>query len=122
MACFSDLLGAGLGVKSVILAVQSTGKAIRRNGAGPADVEARSTNPEMARIVARLGYTAHLVVPIAAPVSQRVLGSITLANGPRRSGFTDADERTAVDIGRRAGLAVDNSSSTPTAWSRTHVS
>jgi hypothetical protein len=50
------------------------------------------------------------------------LGSITLANGPRRSGFTDADERTAVDIGRRAGLAVDNSSSTPTAWSRTHVS
>jgi GAF domain-containing protein len=109
VAHFAELMDTGLGAKSVVLSVQRTGTAIRRNGATAADVRARSTHPEMAEIVERLGYAGHLVVPIAAPVNQRVLGSITLANGPHRPGFTEADERTAADIGRRAGLAVDNS-------------
>jgi serine phosphatase RsbU (regulator of sigma subunit) len=37
-----------------------------------------------------------------------VLGAISLVNGPARAPFTDADVRTATDVGRRAGLAIDN--------------
>jgi GAF domain-containing protein len=109
IARFADLMATGLGAKSVVLAVQRTGTAIRRDGVSPADVAERTTSPEMVEIVTRLGYCGHLVVPITAPITNRVLGSIALVNGPHRNGFTDADERTAVDIGRRAGLAVDNS-------------
>jgi GAF domain-containing protein len=106
---FAELMATGLGAKSVVLAVQRSGAAIRRNDVVAADVAERTTVPEMTELAARLGYAAFLVVPITAPVTNRVLGSISLVNGPRRNGFTAADERTAVDIGRRAGLAVDNS-------------
>ena len=45
-----------------------------------------------------------MTAPITAPVTQRVLGTITMLNGPGRPAFTEADLRTAVDIGRRAGV------------------
>ena len=38
-----------------------------------------------------------------------ILGAVMLVNGPDRAPFSDAEERTATEIGRRAGLAVDNS-------------
>jgi GAF domain-containing protein len=106
---FAELMVTGLGAKSVVLAVQRTGLPVRADTADPADMLERTTDPELAQVAARLGYASHLTAPITAPVSQRVLGSITLINGLGRRAFTDADERTAMDIGRRAGLAVDNS-------------
>jgi GAF domain-containing protein len=106
---FADLMVSGLGAKSAVLAVQRTGQPIRRDGETLETMLERSTNPEMAEIAGRLGYSAFLIAPIPAPVSRRTLGSITLVNGPRRPSFTEADERTATDIGRRAGLAIDNS-------------
>jgi GAF domain-containing protein len=106
---FADLMVSGLGAKSAVLAVQRTGQPIRRDGETPETMLERSTNPEMAEIAGRLGYSAFVIAPIPAPVSRRTLGSITLVNGPSRPSFTEADERTAVDIGRRAGLAIDNS-------------
>jgi GAF domain-containing protein len=106
---FADLMVSGLGAKSAVLAVQRTGQPIRRDGETPDTMRERSTNPEMADIAGRLGYASFLIAPIPAPVSRRTLGSITLVNGPRRPSFTEADERTASDIGRRAGLAIDNS-------------
>jgi GAF domain-containing protein len=105
---FGELMVEGLGAKSVVLAVQRTGQPIRRSGETAADIIERA-GQEMADIAGRLGYSSFLVAPIMAPVSHRVLGSITLVNGPSRAAFTDADERTATDIGRRAGLAIDNS-------------
>jgi GAF domain-containing protein len=106
---FAELMATGLGAKSVVLAVQRSGAAIRRNGVAAAEIAERTTVAEMTELAARLGYASYLVAPITAPGTNRVLGSISLVNGPHRNGFTDADERTAVDIGRRAGLAVDNS-------------
>jgi GAF domain-containing protein len=106
---FADLMVSGLSAKSAVLAVQRTGQPIRRAGETPEKMLERSTSPEMSEIAGRLGYAAFLVAPIPAPVTLQTLGSITLINGPRRPPFTDADERTAIDIGRRAGLAIDNS-------------
>ena len=106
---FAQLMTTGLNAKSIVLAVQSTGRPIRRDGENAANILERTTDAELATIADRLGYAAFLVAPITAPVSHRVLGSITLVNGPSREAFTDADERTGTDIGRRAGLAIDNS-------------
>ncbi|BCJ52017.1 hypothetical protein Asp14428_34920 [Actinoplanes sp. NBRC 14428] len=106
---FAELMATGLGARSAVLAVQRTGQPIRRDGETAEMILARTTNPEMAEIAGRLGYSSFVVVPVAAPASPRVLGSITLVNGPRRAAFTEADERTALDIARRAGLAIDNS-------------
>jgi GAF domain-containing protein len=50
-----------------------------------------------------------VTVPITAPVTGRVLGTIRLHNGPSRRPPTAADERVAADIARRAGLAIENS-------------
>jgi GAF domain-containing protein len=105
----AELLITGLGARSAMLAVQRTGTPLRRTGESVEKLYERTTNAEMARIAARLGYASFLVAPIMAPGGQRTLGSITLINGAQRPGFTDADERTAMDIGRRAGLAIDNS-------------
>jgi len=106
---FAQLMTTGLNARSIVLAVQSTGRPIRRDGENAANILERTTDAELATIADRLGYAAFLVAPITAPVSHRVLGSITLVNGPSRESFTDADERTGTDIGRRAGLAIDNS-------------
>lgn len=106
---FAQLMTTGLNAKSIVLAVQNTGRPIRRDGENAANILERTTDAELATIAERLGYASFLVAPITAPVSHRVLGSITLVNGPSRESFTDADERTGTDIGRRAGLAIDNS-------------
>jgi len=106
---FAQLMTTGLNARSIVLAVQNTGRPIRRDGETAANILERTTDAELAAIADRLGYAAFLVAPITAPVSHRVLGSITLVNGPSRESFTDADERTGTDIGRRAGLAIDNS-------------
>jgi GAF domain-containing protein len=106
---FAHLMLTGLGAKSAVLAVQRTGEPIRRSGETPAALQERATDPEMGAIAERLGYASFVIVPITAPVSHRTLGSIALVNGPHRAPFTETDERTALDIGRRTGLAVDNS-------------
>ncbi|MEV4639265.1 SpoIIE family protein phosphatase [Actinoplanes sp. NPDC049548] len=106
---FGSMMMGGLGARSAVLAVQRSGQPVRRDGETADMLLARTTNPEMAAIAERLGYSSFVIVPVTAPVTRRVLGSITLVNGPGRAAFSEADERTAVDIARRAGLAVDNS-------------
>jgi serine phosphatase RsbU (regulator of sigma subunit) len=93
----------------ILLSVVRTGEPVRNNEATVDDMRTRVADPEVVDLVTGLGYAAHLTAPITAPVTQRVLGTITLLNGKGRPPFTDADVRTAVDIGRRAGLAIDNS-------------
>ncbi len=109
VARFAELLTTDLGEHSVTLRVLRTGQPVLATHAHPDDITERTVRPEMAQMAARLGYASHLTVPITGPGQQRRLGTLTLVNGPRRPAFTEADLRTAVDIGRRAGLAVDNS-------------
>ena len=109
VARFAELMTTGLNGESVVLAVQRTGRPIRRAGESAANILERTIDPELAQIAERLGYASFLVAPISEPVSHRVLGALTLVNGSSRAAFTEADERTGTDIGRRAGLALDNS-------------
>ena len=96
-------------LKALLRAVQRTGRLIRRDAADPGELRERVTTGPLAELVERMGFGSYLVVPIAAPVTRRVLGAVLLVNGPGREPFSEAEERTAAEVGRRAGMAVDNS-------------
>jgi len=57
-------------------------------------------------LVQQLGTSSVIAVPIPGRTS--VLGSLLLANGPDSARFGEADLLLAVEIGRRAGIALDN--------------
>jgi serine phosphatase RsbU (regulator of sigma subunit) len=89
-------------------------KAVRRTRAlrtpdGAADLRSRLHDAELAEITTRAGFGASLLVPITSPVRRETLGAVLLVKHPDRAAFTAAEERTASEIGRRAGLAVENS-------------
>nr|WP_296070477.1 GAF domain-containing SpoIIE family protein phosphatase [uncultured Actinoplanes sp.] len=101
---------AGPDLKSLILKVQRTGRLIRRDTADPDLLRRNLLTGEIATLAERMGFGSYLIAPITAPASKRILGALMLVNGPGRPAFGDAEEQTATEVGRRAGLAVDNSS------------
>ena len=54
----------------------------------------------------RLGLASAMVVPMTA--HGRTLGAITLVTGPTRRGFTQEDLWLGEELGRNAGVAIDN--------------
>ncbi|MEU7675868.1 SpoIIE family protein phosphatase [Micromonospora taraxaci] len=106
---FGELLRNGLSPASIIRSVLRTGQPQLGSVASLADVARGTTDPEMVSIAARLGIASYLSVPVRG-VGGTVLGAITLVNSAERQQFDDRDLLTAVEIGRRAGQAVSNSS------------
>jgi serine phosphatase RsbU (regulator of sigma subunit) len=96
-------------MKSLVAAMQRAALPIRADSADPASLRARISPGEIVEIAERIGLGAYLIAPITAPVGRRIVGVVMLVNGPARGAFGEAEEQTAVEIGRRAGLAVDNS-------------
>ncbi|MFF5291278.1 SpoIIE family protein phosphatase [Paractinoplanes globisporus] len=96
-------------MKSLVAAVQRTALPIREDAADPKSLRARIAPGEIVEIAERIGLTSYLVAPITTTVGRRIVGVVILVNGPDRGPFGEAEEGTAVEIGRRAGLAVDNS-------------
>ncbi|WP_433301310.1 SpoIIE family protein phosphatase [Actinoplanes sp. CA-030573] len=96
-------------MKSLVAAVQRIPLPIREDAADPRSLRARVGPGEVIEIAERIGLASYLVAPITTPVGRRIVGVIILVNGPRAGAFDEAAERTATEIGRRAGLAVDNS-------------
>ncbi len=81
------------------------GKTIRIAEMTEEIIRAVSRNDEMAAQLMGLGVSSVMVVPIQA--RGRTLGLLTLAAESPRS-YTEDDQALAEDLGRRAGLAVDN--------------
>ncbi|MET7878510.1 GAF domain-containing SpoIIE family protein phosphatase [Micromonospora profundi] len=106
---FAALLRNGLSQESTVRAVLRTGQPRLGAVASLADVARGTTDPEMVAIAERLGIASYLSVPVRA-ASGTVLGAITLVNAAGRQQFDDRDLLTALDIGRRAGQAIGNSS------------
>jgi GAF domain-containing protein len=96
-------------VRAMVRAVQRTGRLIRKDDADPDVLRTKMATVEIAEIAERIGFASYLIAPITAPVTRRILGAVMLVNGPGRPSFSEAEEYTATEIGRRAGLAVDNS-------------
>jgi PAS domain S-box-containing protein len=62
--------------------------------------------PERVALLRQVGVTSGLVVPLRA--RSRVLGALSLGLVDRERRYDEEDLQMAADIGRRAGLAVDN--------------
>ncbi|WFE49927.1 SpoIIE family protein phosphatase [Micromonospora sp. WMMD1155] len=109
MERFGELLRTGLSPQSIVRSVLRTGQPRLGGVASVDDVARGTTDPEMVAIAGRLGIASYLSVPMRG-AGGTVLGAITLVNSAQRQQFDDRDLLTAVEIGRRAGQAVGNSS------------
>ncbi|MEV4466914.1 SpoIIE family protein phosphatase [Micromonospora echinofusca] len=107
VARFAELMRTGLSAHSITREVLRTGRPVLGAAATLDDVRRGTVGPEMPELAARLGFSSHLSVPIID--AGRVLGCVTLINGPQRRDFDDSDLLIAEDIGRRAGQAIGNS-------------
>ncbi|GAB7192955.1 hypothetical protein NUM3379_36640 [Kineococcus sp. NUM-3379] len=71
----------------------------------PALLEAGAA-PELASTITSLGLGSAIVVPLRA--RNAITGSLTLLSGADRAPYTEDDLQTAVDLGLRGGLALEN--------------
>jgi PAS domain S-box-containing protein len=75
-----------------------------------ADVQAEARtmahDDEHARAIQELGNTSGIVVPLIA--RSRTFGAITFGTVPPHPQFTDSDFDLAIELGRRASVALDN--------------
>ena len=83
------------------------GRARRVDGyARSAERRGYATDDRLLATSERLGVESVMFVPL--PGRRFVLGSLVLARGEDREPFTDGDLAVAEDLGRRAGLTLDN--------------
>jgi PAS domain S-box-containing protein len=71
----------------------------------PEQLEAAAQDADHLALLRRLDIRSVLVVPLEA--RGEVLGALTLANGSSRRRLEEADRNLAVELGRRAGAAID---------------
>jgi PAS domain S-box-containing protein len=86
------------------IAVRS-GRAVRAT-IDQAYLDAVLPDPALREMFLRLGGTTATVVPL--PGRGRVLGALGLLNGPERGPHSEAEVETILEIGRRAGLALEH--------------
>ncbi len=87
-------------------AVIRTGRSELYEEIPDAVLAAATTDPEQLRVVRELGITSAMVVPLSA--RGRTLGAITFVAAESGRRFGAADLAMAEELGRRAGIAVDN--------------
>jgi integral membrane sensor domain MASE1 len=87
--------------------VLRTGNAELHQDITDAQLVAAARDAEHLRILRELGLRSAMVVPIAA--RDRVHGVLTLVSSESGRRFTQADLELAKELGRRAGLAIENS-------------
>ncbi len=71
-----------------------------------AEAETMAHNDEHARAIRELGNTSGIVVPLIA--RGRTFGAITFGTVPPQPTFTESDFDLAIELGRRASVALDN--------------
>ena len=103
---YASLLKPGLHDGSLQRSVQLSGEAVLMERF-PEDYAQRPRMDDAVIAVAkRLGMHSGMVVPLIA--RRKVLGTLALLSGASERVFTRDDLETATDLGRRAGLALDN--------------
>ncbi len=71
-----------------------------------ADSESFASTPDHAAVLRELGISAYIVVPLV--VREQVLGALTLLSTTHDRRFEARDVFTALELGRRAGFAIEN--------------
>ena len=101
-----ELHGASLLGSPAFTPVLRSGEALIWPTVGPMQMEEAVGRGELGDLLEELGVSSLLVVPLQSGAA--TLGVLCLFKGPGGNPFTAEDLATAVDIGRRAGLALDN--------------
>jgi sigma-B regulation protein RsbU (phosphoserine phosphatase) len=83
-----------------------TGEPIQIRSFPPELIEPQLTNDEVRRAWERLDADSCVIVPLRA--RSEVFGGIALINSSQRPPHTEIEIATAVEVARRAGLALDN--------------
>lgn len=92
--------------RSLSRTVARTGRPVLRTVDAPSDLSAGWEGEELTGLLERLGMAGVMVVPLQARA--RILGVLLLAADGDHAPFTEDDLLFAVEVGRRAGLAIDN--------------
>jgi PAS domain S-box-containing protein len=71
-----------------------------------AEAESMAHDPEHTRAIQELGNESGIVVPLTA--RGRTFGAITFGSVPPQLAFTQSDFELAIELGRRASVALDN--------------
>jgi PAS domain S-box-containing protein len=90
----------------VIPRVIRTGRAEIAPSVGPEEIHGLRGGAGAPAMLAQLGLSSHLVVPLVA--RGRTLGAISFVFGHSGRHYSDEDLRLADDLARRAGLAMEN--------------
>lgn len=91
---------------SMVPRLMAGGDPILLSDVGPGDLE-QYASPEVLEVVNQLGIASLMAVPLVAR-QRKVLGTMVLIAGPDGRRFNEEDLSVAVDMGRRAGISLDN--------------
>ncbi|MDQ1683009.1 MAG: hypothetical protein QOH99_1550, partial [Frankiaceae bacterium] len=106
MARLLELHGDALLGSPALHPVVQSGESLIWPAVSVKQLEGAVGDEELAMLLWDLGVASALVVPLQSGAA--TLGVLCLFKGPGASPFTAEDRVTAADIGRRAGLALDN--------------
>ena len=106
LRAYADAHVAALSGTAVVSTVMRTGEHIATPELDPEMLARRVPDATVRGLLQRLGPSSGLAVPIRTP--EHVLGVLALWQGAGRSPHDDADIETALEIGRRAGLLIEN--------------
>ncbi|NYJ05763.1 SpoIIE family protein phosphatase [Petropleomorpha daqingensis] len=98
-------LVAGASEEAALHVAVRSGQVVRTT-IDQAYLDAVLPDPALRELFARLGGTSATVVPLTG--RGRTLGALGLLNDPERGPHSDAEVDTLVEIGRRAGLALEH--------------
>jgi PAS domain S-box-containing protein len=87
-------------------AVVRTGKSEIIKDITPEVIQAANLDAELLEIVEKIGFSSVMTVPVVA--RGNVLGALTLVWAESKHHYSDEDLSIAEELGRRAGIAIDN--------------
>lgn len=106
LATYAALQSGAVTASSPIAEVLRTGRPALRSDLDAATAAGHTTSAELLAVAGQLGYCSAMYVPLVA--RHRVLGVMSVVSGTSGRRFTRADLAVIADLGRRAGLAIDN--------------
>ncbi|MDQ1680172.1 MAG: hypothetical protein QOI42_1031, partial [Frankiaceae bacterium] len=106
MTRLTEVHGEAMAQSAALRPVVMQGESLLWPVVAPEDLSSALGDGELAGILRELGMASVIVVPLQSGTT--TLGLLCLSKEPDSRPFTEADRATAVDIGRRAGLALEN--------------
>jgi PAS domain S-box-containing protein len=104
---FTEIQPRSLNEQSGVYRLIAGGEPLLLSDATPELVSSHFTDPEMVDVVAGLGIGSLMFVPLMSRLN-RTVGTMILVAVPGGRRFNDEDLKAATDLGRRAGLTIDN--------------